>query len=49
MLGATVWLVQQCEAGTRVSLLDKPAVAPGITANSFSICRRFRRIVVRLK
>ncbi len=24
MLGATVWLVQQCKAGTRVPLLDKP-------------------------
>ena len=23
-LGATVWLVQQCEAGTRIPLLDKP-------------------------
>ncbi len=28
MLGATVWLVQQCEAGTRVPLLGKPDSGP---------------------
>jgi len=32
------WLVQQCEAGTRVSLLDKPAVALDAKDMRFALC-----------
>jgi len=30
MLGRHCWLAQQCEAGARRPLLDKPAVAPNM-------------------
>ena len=33
-VGATVWIVRQCEAGTRRPLLDKPAVAPKTECHS---------------
>jgi len=32
LTGATVWLVQQCEAGTRIPLLGKPDSAPRMQA-----------------
>jgi len=41
VLGATVWLVQQCDVGTRVPLLGKPdsGTRPNYSYPSIQSCR----------